>query len=97
LDARTLTRFLIGGLATDDLPTASDSATVSMARAAEQVIVAGMPKLRAAIHLDTIFTFANRDPVTIYPGIVHGIHAFTLRPSDTPPGFEVTEETRPVP
>ena len=34
LDARTLARFLIGGLATDDLPTASDSATMSMAREA---------------------------------------------------------------
>jgi arginine deiminase len=54
-----------------------------------------MPKLRAAMHLDTIFTFADRDRVTIYSGIVHGIHAFTLRPRDTPPGFEITEETRP--
>ena len=32
--------------------------------AAEQVIVAGMPRLRAAMHLDTIFTFADRDRVT---------------------------------
>jgi arginine deiminase len=62
---------------------------------AEQVIVAGMPKLRAAMHLDTVFTFADRDRVTIYPGIVNGIHPFTLRPSDSAPGFEVTEETRP--
>jgi arginine deiminase len=63
--------------------------------AAEQVIVAGMPKLRAAMHLDTIFTFADRDRVTVYPGIVDGIHTFTLRPSDTAPGFEVTQETQP--
>ena len=62
--------------------------------AAEQVIVAGMPKLRAAMHLDTIFTFADRDRVTVYPGIVDGIHTFTLRPSDSATGFEVTEETR---
>jgi arginine deiminase len=34
--------------------------------AAEQVIVAGMPKLRAAMHLDTVFTFADRDaPLSI--------------------------------
>ena len=32
--------------------------------AAEQVVVAGMPKLRAAMHLDTVFTFADRDVVT---------------------------------
>ena len=28
------------------------------------MIVAGMPKLRAAMHLDTVFTFADRDVVT---------------------------------
>jgi arginine deiminase len=63
--------------------------------AAEQVIVAGLPKLRAAMHLDTVFTFADRDVATSYPAIVDGIHAFTLRPSDKAPGVEVTEEKRP--
>jgi len=62
---------------------------------AEQVIVAGMPKLRAAMHLDTICTFADWDCVTIYPDIVHNINTFTLHPSDTAPGVEVTHETRP--
>jgi arginine deiminase len=50
--------------------------------AAERVIVAGMPKLRSAMHLDTIFTFADRDCVTTYPEIVDGIHTFMLRPGD---------------
>jgi arginine deiminase len=59
--------------------------------AAERVIVAGMPKLRAAMHLDTIFTFADRDCVTTYPEIVEGIHTFTLRPADKT-GVEVTTE-----
>ena len=60
--------------------------------AAERVIVAGMPKLRAAMHLDTIFTFADRDCVTTFPNIVDGIHPFTLRPGDP---IEVTEEKQP--
>ncbi len=60
--------------------------------AADRVVVAGMPKLRAAMHLDTVFTFADRDIVTVYPNIVDGIHAFSLRPSDTSPGVEVTDE-----
>jgi arginine deiminase len=47
------------------------------------------------MHLDTVFTFADRDVATAYPGIVDGIHTFTLRPSDTVPGVEVTEEPRP--
>jgi arginine deiminase len=62
---------------------------------ADQVIVAGMPKLRSAMHLDTIFTFADRDCVTIFPEIVHNIHTFTLRPSDASPGIEVSAEDRP--
>jgi arginine deiminase len=63
--------------------------------AAEQVIVAGMPKLRAAMHLDTVFTFADRDVATAYPGIVDGIHAFTLRPGDGDEPVDVTDESRP--
>ena len=59
--------------------------------AAERVIVAGMPKLRAAMHLDTVFTFADRDCVTTFPDIVDGIHAFTLRPGDKSQ-VEVTAE-----
>ncbi|MEZ2129053.1 MULTISPECIES: arginine deiminase [unclassified Sinorhizobium] len=48
--------------------------------AAERVIVAAMPKLRAAMHLDTVFTFADRDCVLLYPDIVYGIEAFSYRP-----------------
>ncbi|MEV6203950.1 arginine deiminase [Streptomyces sp. NPDC051771] len=60
--------------------------------AAEHVVVAGMPKLRSAMHLDTVFTFADRDVVTLYPRIVDAIHSFSLRPSDRAPGVEITDE-----
>jgi arginine deiminase len=63
--------------------------------AAEKVIVAGMPKLRAAMHLDTVFTFADRDVVTIYPEIVDNMQTFTLLPSDAAPGVEVVMENKP--
>ncbi len=59
--------------------------------AAEKVVIAGMPKLRAAMHLDTVFTFADRDIVTLYPEIMDAVHSFTLHPSDTPPGVEVED------
>jgi arginine deiminase len=59
---------------------------------AERVVVAGMPKLRAAMHLDTVFTFADRDIVTLYPTIMDAVHTFSLRPSDKAPGVEVTDE-----
>jgi arginine deiminase len=58
---------------------------------AQRVVVAGMPKLRAAMHLDTVFTFADRDIVTVYPNIVDGIDTFSLRPDDRH-GVHVTVE-----
>jgi arginine deiminase len=64
--------------------------------AATRVIVAGMPKLRAAMHLDTVFTFADRDVATAYRTIVDGIHTFSLRPGDKDP-VEVTEEKQSFP
>jgi arginine deiminase len=63
--------------------------------AAEKVIVAGMPKLRAAMHLDTVFTFADRDVVTLYPDIIDAVQTFTLLPSDRALGVEVVEESKP--
>ncbi|WP_327435455.1 arginine deiminase [Streptomyces sp. NBC_01201] len=60
--------------------------------AAEHVVVAAMPKLRAAMHLDTVFTFADRDIVTLYPKIMDAVHTFSLRPSDRSPGVEVVDE-----
>ncbi|UNM16523.1 arginine deiminase [Streptomyces formicae] len=60
--------------------------------AAEHVVVAGMPKLRSAMHLDTVFTFADRDVVTLYPHIMDAVHTFSLRPSDKAPGLDVVDE-----
>ena len=66
------------------------------AGAASHVVVAGMPKLRAAMHLDTVFTFADRDIVTLFPTIVDAVHTFSLRPADNTLGMDVTdEETTP--
>jgi arginine deiminase len=63
--------------------------------AAERVVVAAMPKLRAAMHLDTVFTFADRDVVLLYPDIVHKIEAFSYRPSDKSGGVELVKESKP--
>jgi arginine deiminase len=59
---------------------------------AERVIVAGMPKLRSAMHLDTVFTFVDRDVVTLYRRIMDDVHTFTLLPSDRAPGVHVEDE-----
>jgi arginine deiminase len=54
--------------------------------AVERVIVAGLPKSRSAMHLDTVFSFCDRDLVTIFPEVVSQIVAFSLRPDESKPG-----------
>jgi arginine deiminase len=63
--------------------------------AVDRVMVAAMPKLRAAMHLDTVFTFADRDCVLLYPDIVYGIEAFSFYPSDGDGGVELRKENKP--
>ncbi len=62
------------------------------AGAAKRVIVARMPKLRAAMHLDTVFTFADRDIVTSYPPIVDQLQTFSIYPDDHEQVKVVTEK-----
>src|SRR4029453_2645947 len=50
------------------------------ADAARLVIGALMPKERAAMHLDTVFTFCNWDVVTLYEPVVSGIVPVLYRP-----------------
>lgn len=59
--------------------------------AVERVIIAAMPKLRAAMHLDTVFTFADRDCVLLYPDIVDKIECFSYRP-DGKGGLELSKD-----
>ena len=61
-------------------------------KAASRVIVAAMPKLRAAMHLDTVFTFCDRDVVSLYPAIVNQIRTFSIRPGGGPAGLEIRHE-----
>ena len=58
----------------------------------ERVMIAAMPKLRAAMHLDTVFTFCDRDVVTLYPAIVNQIKTFSLRPDDGPTGMKLNRD-----
>jgi len=45
------------------------------------------------MHLDTVFTFLDRDAVTVYPQVVDAITAFSLRPGDREGEIEVTPES----
>jgi arginine deiminase len=63
--------------------------------AAQHIIVAQLPKSRAAMHLDTVFTFCDRDLVTIYPDVVDDIRTYSLRPSDGHPEIDIRLEAKP--
>lgn len=62
---------------------------------AERLVVAQMPRDRASMHVDTVFTFCDRDLVTYYPPVVDAIRTFTIRPGDREHVLDVREETRP--
>ncbi|WP_069942215.1 arginine deiminase [Pseudomonas putida] len=58
--------------------------------AVKEVIVAGLPKSRAAMHLDTVFSFCDRDLVTVFPEVVKEIVPFIIRPDESKPyGMDV--------
>jgi arginine deiminase len=59
--------------------------------AATRVIGCLMPRSRAAMHLDTVFTFCDRDLVTAYRDVVDQIRCYSARP-DGKGGVEVNAE-----
>ncbi len=60
--------------------------------AAKRVIACLMPKSRAAMHLDTVFTFCDRDVVTIFRDVVDQIRSYSARPTDDKGGLEVHKD-----
>ncbi|WP_299740178.1 arginine deiminase [uncultured Roseobacter sp.] len=59
--------------------------------AAEQVIACQMPASRAAMHLDTVFSFCDRDLVTSFTRVADKIRCYALYPDDKR-GLRVKED-----
>ena len=64
--------------------------------AATRVIGCLMPKSRAAMHLDTVFTFCDRDLVTIFRDVVEQIRCYSIYPLDDDGRFEVRRDDKPM-
>jgi arginine deiminase len=62
--------------------------------AAERVIAAKMPPDRASMHLDTVFTFCDRDLVTIFEKVVDSIQPISYYPEDDEDGLRVIAEDK---
>jgi arginine deiminase len=60
--------------------------------AATRVIAAKMPRDRATMHLDTVFTFCDRDVVTVYEPIIDAITPISYYPGEH--GLHVVIEER---
>jgi arginine deiminase len=64
--------------------------------AANRVIACVMPKSRAAMHLDTVFSFCDRDACTMFREVVDQISCYSIFPSATADGIEVRPDNKPL-
>jgi arginine deiminase len=64
--------------------------------AAARLIACVMPRSRAAMHLDTVFTFCDRDVVTVFRELVEQIRCYSFHPGDSEDGLEVRREEAPL-
>ena len=58
-------------------------------KAATRVIACAMPKSRAAMHLDTVFSFLDRDAVTLFREVVDQIRCYSIRAGDSEGSVDV--------
>jgi arginine deiminase len=65
-------------------------------RAATRVVLCQMPKSRAAMHLDTVFSFCDREVVTIFREVVDQIRCYSVLPTDGEGEFEIRAEGKPL-
>jgi arginine deiminase len=65
------------------------------AKAAQRVIGCRFPKSRGAMHLDTVFTFCDRDLVNVFQKGVDEIEPFSCYPGDKPGQVKVVPDEKP--
>lgn len=64
------------------------------AEAASRLIACQMPKSRAAMHLDTVFSFCDRDLVTSFVEVANEITCYSLRPGSKPGEVDFRQELK---
>ena len=62
--------------------------------AATRVIACVMPKSRAAMHIDTVFTFCDRDLVTLFREVVDQTRCYSIYPGGGPLGVELRRDDK---
>jgi arginine deiminase len=61
-------------------------------KAATRVIACNMPKSRAAMHLDTVFSFCDRDVCTVFREVVDQIQCYSWYPANVEGGMEIRKD-----
>jgi arginine deiminase len=64
--------------------------------AAERIVACVMPKSRAAMHLDTVFSFCDRDACTVFREVVDQIACYSIRPAREAGDIDVRPESKPL-
>ncbi|OSQ36819.1 arginine deiminase [Thalassospira sp. MCCC 1A01428] len=87
-------RTVLIGMGERSTPTAVESLSRELFRqgAVDRVIAAAFPRDRAFMHLDTVFSFCDRDLVTTFPNVVDRIKAFSIRPGEAEGTIDVRAE-----
>ncbi|WP_417843182.1 arginine deiminase [Thalassospira sp.] len=87
-------RTVLIGMGERSTPTAVESLSHELFRqgAVDRVIAAAFPRDRAFMHLDTVFSFCDRDLVTTFPNVVDRIKAFSIRPGEVEGTIDVRSE-----
>ena len=62
----------------------------------ERVIACQMPKSRAAMHLDTVFTFCGGDIVTSFKEVADEMTCYDLHPGEGSKTLDMRHDTRPM-
>jgi arginine deiminase len=67
------------------------------AEAATRVIACVMPKSRSAMHLDTVFSFCDRNICTAFNEVVDQIACYSIYPKNGDGGIDVRPDRKPLP
>jgi len=65
-------------------------------KAATRVIAALMPRSRAAMHIDTVFTFCDRNVVTQFSEVVNQIKCYSVYPKSDDGQYEIRADEKPL-
>lgn len=65
-------------------------------KAASRVIVCNMPKSRAAMHLDTVFSLCDREICTVFREVFEQIQCYSWYPTDDEGGMEIRKDNQPM-